>query len=178
MNHAPVSSVSAPTAPATAALTRQSDRPQQLLGDAYLKFELAPGIRAILSMAQVQEVLALPMHRLTPMPNLPPALLGLMNRRSRVLWVADLARMLGVGCFDAGVRQCSILIVRGGRGGLGLAVQQVEGTAWLKPEEIQPVPSNLATNLLAYLRGCVVQSQEVWLVLDAEAILQSAALLG
>jgi positive phototaxis protein PixI len=169
------------TADLRSSLLRSGDRPQQLLGDAYLKFELAPGIRAVLSMKQVQEVLSLPMHRLTPMPNLPPALLGLMNRRSRVLWVADLARMLGVGCFDAGVRQCSIMIVRGsGSTGramvLGLAVQQVEGTAWLKPDDIQPVPTNLATNLLAYLRGCVVHPQEVWLVLDAEAILQSSAL--
>jgi hypothetical protein len=49
----------------TSALTLTLDsgnlisRPQKARGDAYLKFELAQGIQAVISMQQVQEVLVL-----------------------------------------------------------------------------------------------------------------------
>jgi len=46
-------------------------------------------------MKQVQKVLVLLPKRLAPMPNMPACILGLTNRRSRVLWVADLANLLG-----------------------------------------------------------------------------------
>ena len=60
----------------------------------YLKFTL--GLQAaLLPTQQVQEAITIPTARITPMPNMPPALLGLINRRSQVLWVTDLALLLG-----------------------------------------------------------------------------------
>jgi twitching motility protein PilI len=50
----------------------------------YLRFSLGPQ-SALLPTQQVQEAIAIPASRITPMPNLPPAMLGLINRRSQVL---------------------------------------------------------------------------------------------
>ncbi|MBD2022066.1 purine-binding chemotaxis protein CheW [Leptolyngbya sp. FACHB-36] len=158
----------------TTALTLASNRPQ--VGDAFLKFELGSHIPAVLPMRQVQEVVSLPMHRLTSMPNMPACVLGLMNRRSRVLWVIDLARVLGIGFMDASVRECNVMIARTGTTALGIAVPHVEGMAWLPPTDIQPPPGHVASGLVPYLRGCVLRSQEILLVLDAEAILHSSML--
>lgn len=158
----------------SSALTLQPNRSQKVLGDAYLKFQLAQGVHSVLAMKQVQEVLILPMHRLTPMPNMPACVLGLMNRRSHVMWVVDLAQMLGMPALDANSRQHNLVIVRVGTITLALAVQRVGGISWINSNNIQQPPGHTTSQLLTYLRGCVLQDQEVVLVLDAEAIIQSS----
>ncbi|SRR5579883_1690858 len=158
------------------ALALQSNRPQNALGDAYLKFLLDPQTPVVLPMKQVQEVLVLAANRLTPMPNMPPCVIGLMNRRSRVLWVVDLTRMFGMRPLDLNTQQHSLMIIRPGTIALGIVVHRVEGMVWMTPEQIQTPPSHVAPNLLSYLRGCVLQEQELWFVLDALSVLQSPIL--
>lgn len=160
----------------TSVLVPRSARPQKVLGDAYLKFQIDKSVSAALLMKQVQEVLVLQSFRLTPMPNMPTCVLGLMNRRSHVLWVVDLAQMMGFGCLDPNTQQHNIAIARIGKAALGIAVHQVEGMGWLSSDEIQPAPNHLPAEMLSYLRGCVLQDQQVRLVIDAEAILQSPML--
>lgn len=154
----------------------QPGRQQKPVGDAYLRFRLGQQTPAVFSMKHVQEALILPVHRLTPMPNMPACMLGLMNRRSRVMWVIDLAQLLGLPVLDTSVRQYSLVIIRVGSIPLGLGVQKIEGIAWLTAESIQPPPGQAPSSLLPYLRGCVLQQKEILLVLNAEAIVQSSIL--
>ncbi len=158
------------------ALTPPVNRPPQVLGEAYLKFLLDPQTPIVLPMKQVQEVLVLSANRLTPMPNMPACIIGLMNRRSRVLWVADLTRLLGTPALDLNTQQHSLVIIRPGTISLGVVVQRVEGMVWLTSDQIQPPPSHVPSSLLTYLRGCVLQEQEIWFVLDALSLLQSPVL--
>ena len=151
-------------------------RQQKPVGDAYLKFRLGQQTPAVFSMKHVQEALILPAHRLTPMPNMPACLLGLMNRRSRVMWVVDLAQLLGLPVLDASARQYSLVIIRVGSVPLALGVQKIEGIAWLTAESIQPPPGQAPSSLLPYLRGCILQQKEILLVLNAEAVVQSSVL--
>lgn len=169
----------------TSALTLTSDQirgtlvsPQKAPGDAYLKFEIAQGIQAVISMHQVQEVLVLPPQRLTAMPNMPTCILGLTHRRGRVLWAADLAKLLEIGSLDPSPRQYDLMILRTATTTIAIAVQRVDGILSIAPETIQPPPSHIAVNLLTYLQGCVLQSQDFLLVLDAESILQAAVFQG
>lgn len=163
----------------TSALTLTPDRsdlvakPAKAPGDAYLKFEIAQGVQAVIPMQQVQEVLVLPTQRLTAMPKMPPSILGLTHHRSRVLWVADLAKLLDVSSLDPSPRQYDLMILRTASTTIAIAVQRVDGILWITPEAIQPPPSHTAVSLIAYLRGCIFQSQDFLLVLNAEAILQS-----
>ncbi|MBF2000174.1 MAG: purine-binding chemotaxis protein CheW [Synechococcales cyanobacterium C42_A2020_086] len=162
--------------PLTLALSSQ--RPAT--GDAHLKFRLGHQTPAVFSMQCVQEALILPARRLTPMPNVPAPLLGLINRRSRVLWVLDLAQILGLALLDLNAQQYTLVLIQVGAVSLGLAVQQVEGIVRLAPEAIQPPVGQISSSLVPYLRGCALQhqeeKQEIVLVLDAEAIVQSPLL--
>ncbi len=153
-----------------------STRSPRTSGDPYLKLHLCARTPALLSMQHTQEAMVLPARRLTPMPNMPSSLLGLTNRRSRVLWVVDLAQMLGLPPLQTTVQQQSVVIIQVGAAPLGLAVHHVEGITWVLPETIQTVPDQLSTGLVPYLRGCVLQSNDLALVLDAEAIVQSPLL--
>jgi positive phototaxis protein PixI len=162
------------------ALALSSQRPQKTIGDVYLKFRLNHQISAVFSMKYVQEVLVLPARRLTPMPNMPASMLGLMNRRSRVMWVVDMAHMLGLSVLDVNVQQYTLVLIQIGAVPLGLAVQRVDGIIRLQPDDIQSPLGQVSTALVPYLRGCALQQQEqkqeMLLVLDAEAIVQSPIL--
>jgi twitching motility protein PilI len=164
----------------TAALTLFSNSPSRASGEAFLKFQLARQTPAVFSMKSVQEVTVLPARRLTPMPNMPALMLGLMNRRSRVMWVIDLPQLLGVSTLDANVQQYPLILIQVGSVPLGLAVHQVEGITRLEPEAIQPPPGQIAASLVPYLQGCILQEQdhkqEILLVLDAEAVIQAPVL--
>jgi twitching motility protein PilI len=153
---------------------------QKPVGDAYLKFQLDEQTQAVFSMKYVQEVLTLPARRLTPMPNMPASMLGLMNRRSRVLWLIDLAQILGLSVLDTNVQQYTLILIQVNAVSLGLAIQQVEGITRIPTDAIQPLTGQVSPALLPYVRGCVLQSQdhkqEMLLVLDAEAVLQSPVL--
>jgi twitching motility protein PilI len=146
------------------------------LGDTYLKFQLSQQTPAVLSMSRAQEVVVLPVERLTPMPNMPPFVMGLLNRRSKVLWLIDLARMLGLPGDLSNVQHYNLIIINSGSVSLGLIVQAVEGVVRLTPESIQSPLGQVSSGLVPYLRGCVLQEQEILLVLDAEAIMRSPLL--
>jgi positive phototaxis protein PixI len=166
----------------TSALAKFPNPPQNKknLGDSYLKFQFGEQTPAVLPMSRAQEVIILPVGRLTPMPNMPPYITGLVNRRSRVLWMIDLAQMLGLPGVEANVQHYNIVIISNGSATFGLIVQTVEGVLRLMPESIQSPFGQVSVGLVPYLRGCVLQEKEILLVLDAEAIcrspfLQSAA---
>jgi twitching motility protein PilI len=158
------------------ATTRKGEIAPQNLGESYLKFEVGQGTQVGLPMKQVQEVMVLQPRYLTPMPNLMPGLLGLMHRRSRVLWVIDLAMLLDVGRLDYSPQQYDIVILRTGSISVAAAVKQVDGIAWALPDALQPVPSHVTKGLIPYSRACILQSQDVVFMLDGEAILQSPLL--
>jgi twitching motility protein PilI len=158
------------------ALTVQSSRPQRMVGDAYIRFHLVPKTQAVLAMQQVQEVISLPAQRLTPMPNMPACILGLMNRRSRAIWVVDLAQVLGIPGFDANRNQYDVILVQVDTIALAFAVQQIDSITWLAANTIQPAPNHVPTNVQAFLKGCVLQAAELWLVLDAAAIVHAPLL--
>ena len=160
----------------TTALPTQLSRIQRNAGDAYLRLQLNHQTPAVVAMEHTQEVLVVPAGRITPMPNMPACVLGLLNQRSRVLWVVDLPQMLDLQAFDRDVQQYNIAIVRVGSIPLGLVVQEVKGVMRLTAASLQSPIGTVAPGLIPYLRGCILQQTEVLLVLDAEAIVHSPVL--
>lgn len=151
-------------------------RPDRAPGDPYLHLQLIEGVHAVFAMPQVQEVYTLPAHRLTPMPNLPACILGLMHHRSDVVWVVDLATILGLGGLGVNYQHYNLVMVRSGELVLALAIQSILGFCWLTPEAIYPIHGQVSAALQPYLHGYAMREQEVLLVLNAEAILHSTAL--
>lgn len=155
------------------ASTQQS---QNNLGDGYLKFKLNRQTPALLSMRHTQEGIIVPVEAVTPMPNMPQSILGLMNWRSRIVWAIDLPRMLNLQYPDTRQRSYNVIIVRVESVLLGLVVQEIVGTARLTLDVIRSPIGHIASSLVPYLRGCVIEEHEILLVLDALAIVQSSIL--
>lgn len=111
------------------------------------------------------------------MPNMHPAMLGLMNRRSRVLWVVDLSRLIGLPYLDSMTQHYSLILIQVGRVALGLAIHKLEGMTWFGSDSVKSPVGHVAPELIPYLRGCVLENQEITMVLDVEAISQSPVFL-
>jgi twitching motility protein PilI len=104
-------------------------------------------------------------------------MLGLMNRRSHVLWAVDLIQLLGLSISNTSVQQYNLVIVQANSIPLGLAIQRVQGITWLETDAIQAPPGQVSLGIVPYLSGCVLQQQNVLLILDAAAIVQSSSSL-
>ena len=172
-------------------LAHRSLQPEGTSGTACLGFQLNEQTPALFSMNQVQEVIVLPAHQITPMPNMPPCVLGLSTRRSRVMWLVDLAHMLLSTPLPQNVRSYNVVIIRvtptlpqqntlvataHSQALLGLIVPTMKGAIRIQPELIQTPKGHFAPSLAPCLRGCLLQQSEMLLVLDAEAIARSPIL--
>lgn len=142
----------------------------------YLKFYIDAHTPALLSMKNIQEAVVLSSGLLTTMPNMPPYILGLTNRRSRVMWVIDISQMLGLSQMAFIPPKLDILVIKVGSFISALAIHKIEGTIRVDANEINAAPSHISPALIPYLDGCVLKSKTIFLVLDAEAIAQSALL--
>jgi positive phototaxis protein PixI len=157
-------------------ITLSINQNQNNLGDGYLKFQLNRQTYALLSMRQTQEAIIVPFEAVTSMPNMPSCILGLMNWRSRIIWAIDLPRMLNLEYLENRLRQYNVIVIRVESVIVGLVVQEIKGTAKFMPDDIRSPLGHIASSLVPYLRGCVIQEKEILLVLDAQAIVQSSIL--
>ncbi|MBV9388833.1 MAG: purine-binding chemotaxis protein CheW [Chroococcidiopsidaceae cyanobacterium CP_BM_ER_R8_30] len=151
----------------------QTNQLQRILRDTYLKFLIEQDTPAILAVEYVQEVIVVPSTSLNSMPNMPNYILGLLNRRNKILWVIDLAQMLNLKAFTADTKQYNLAIIKVGQIPLGIVVYAVQGVTQFAPENLQSVQGLVTSTLAYYLHGCILQQQEILLVLKAEAIVQS-----
>lgn len=140
------------------------------VGDIYVRFQVELHTSAILSMEYVQEVIIVPVDRITPIPNMPECITGLLNRRNRVLWVIDLAQLLNLQPVDTNVQQYHIIIIRVGQVPLALIVQEVKGVTRFVADCIQSPVALDASNITPYINGYILEQQETLLVMNAEAI--------
>ena len=143
------------------------------LGNSYLRFHLEKHTPAILPMEYTQEVLIVPVRRITPMPNMAECVLGLLNWRNRVLWVIDLAQMLKFQPLDTTAQQYHMVIIKVEHVPLGLVVQEVKGVTQFPLDSIQSPSGLVSSDLMSYLHGCIQHSSELLLVLSAEAIMEN-----
>lgn len=146
------------------------------LGDGYLKFRINQQTLAVLSMRHTQEAIVMPVESITSMPGMAPCILGLMNWRSRIVWAVDLPRMLNLEPLETRLRQYNVIITRVDSLLLGLVVDDILGTTKFMPDEVRSPVGQVASSLVPYLRGCIIQQTETLLVLDAQAIIHSSVL--
>ena len=139
----------------------------------YLQFKLNQQTSAILSMNYTQEAVILPVESVTSMPNMLPCVLGLINWRSRIIWAIDLPRMLNLEFLDGRLRQYNIIVIQVESLLLGLVVHEVKGITKFISDDIESPVGQVASSLVPYLSGCVVQEEEILLVLDAQSIIDS-----
>lgn len=144
-------------------------------GELFLKFKLATGSELALPAVAVAEVMSIGPEKITPMPNVSSLLLGTLNLRGEIIWVADLGQFLGESQplnIDRG--EIPVIAVMEQQDLLmGLAVESVVGMEWLKSEMVTPNP-HLSDAMAGFVRGEWVRSEGGSLpLLDHVSILRS-----
>jgi len=146
-------------------------------GELHLRFFVPSGDEFALPATGIREVISPPPDRITPIPNVSPLLLGTLNVRGRVIWVADLGQFLGDSTSLTTDRsEISVIAVEDQDAMLGLAVDRIVGMVWLDIEELQ-MPTNVQDGMAPFLRGEWSQGKEgnrYLRLLDQVAILRSA----
>lgn len=157
------------------ALSVRAQTPQ--VGDLYLQLQIDPETPGVLIMQSVQEVLMLPADRLTIMPGMPACVMGLINRRSHIHWVIDLAHLLQLQPLVPSQPQHTVIMLKAGTGLLAIAVAGVQGSVRLSADRIQSTHSS-TLGLGNYSQGYVLLQDQIAQVLNAEAIVKAPMLLS
>lgn len=152
---------------------------RQLTTQAFLRLRLDTQTTFLLPMDSVQEVLTLPSQRISVMPNMPACVLGLLNRRSKIVWAIDLALLLGVTPIESHLQQYTAAIVQANEEWLGLVVRSIEGVSRFLPDALQsPLGGVVKEQWVPYVRGCILEENKILIVLDPQALAQSSELKG
>jgi twitching motility protein PilI len=145
-------------------------------GELHLRFHTPSGNEFALPASGIREVLSSAPDRITPIPNVSPLLLGALNVRGQVIWVADLGQFLGdSSTLNTDRQEIPVIAIEDQDTLLGLAVSQVLGMTWLDLEQLQP-PTDVPDSVAPFLKGewRLTETDQVLRVLDQVAILRSA----
>ncbi len=146
-------------------------------GELYLRFHLPSQEEFALPAIAIREVMQQSPERITPIPNASPLLLGTLNLRGQVIWVADLGQFLGNTVpLRTDRPEIPVIAVEEQETILGLAVDQLGDMEWLDIENLQ-ASNNIADHIAPYVQGEWVAEDnpnQVLRLLDQVAILRSA----
>jgi purine-binding chemotaxis protein CheW len=146
-------------------------------GDLHLRFLLSSKIELALPAIGVREILSPSPDRITPIPNISPLMLGVMNLRGQVIWVADLGQFLGDPVpLNIERNEIPVIAIEGEDIILGLAVEQVLGTDWLANDQLR-VPMDIPDAMAPFVQGewpANAERQYSSKLLDTFALLRSA----
>jgi purine-binding chemotaxis protein CheW len=141
--------------------------PPAARGGTYLVFTLA-GDEYAASVAGVREIIgALPITRV---PGLPPAVLGVVNLRGRIIPVVDLRVRFALDAVDHGERTC-IIVVQSAGAEYGVVVDRVLEVATIGDDAIEDAPVFAADVDTEYLCGIARHGSRVRLLLDLPRVL-------
>ena len=152
----------------------------------FLRFQLVPDTTLLFPVAQLTEVITIPLGQIVPIPQMPSWVMGVYNWRGEILWMIDLGALLGLTPWHQESQVTpiyrTIVLHSGGysqstakahRQHLGAVVSRVDDMEWCNPNEIQSPPGSAITPSLApFLRGYWLPPQgKMLVVLNGEAIL-------
>ena len=107
-------------------------------GELHLRFLNVSGEEFALPATGIKEVIAPAPERITPIPNISSLLLGTLNVRGRVIWVADLGQFLGDSTpLTTDRAEIPVIAVEDQDIMLGLAVDHIVGMDWLNIDNVQ-----------------------------------------
>lgn len=157
-------------------LVQPTSQVKKNVGDAYLKLQLERQTLAVVPLQYAQEAIVVPSRRITPMANMPACVIGLLNQRSKILWVVDLPQMLGLQPTERKLQNYNVAIIKVGQLPLALVVAQIKGVIRFSIDAIQSPIGKTSEGLTPYLRGLAMQDKEILLVLEPEAVVTAPVL--
>lgn len=146
-------------------------------GELHLRFYVPSGNEFALGASGIREVISPSPDRITPIPNASPLLLGTLNWRGQVIWVADLGQFLGDSQpLNTDKPEIPVIAVEDQDTMLGLAVDRIVGMDWLDIDQVQML-TNVPDSMAPFLRGEWLldeASNQFLRLLDQVAIVRSA----
>jgi len=133
----------------------------ELAGTAY-----AVPSRAVERMEMVETV--------TPVPNAPAFVDGIVFSRGRVVPAVNLRRRFGFERADYDLRTRLVVVAHAGRS-VGLIVDAAREFVTIKTDDVQPPPEGLVGTSGSYLAGVATLAGKVILILDVTAVLEHTA---
>ena len=126
----------------------------------------------------IREVIELSPDLITPIPNTSPLLLGTLNLRGRLIWVADLGQFLGETTpLNMDCSEIPVIAIEDQDTIVGLGVQEICGMDWLDVQYLK-TQNNVPDAMAPFLRGELLfdtEKEKKYLrLLDQIAILRSA----
>jgi purine-binding chemotaxis protein CheW len=157
----------------------QNPRDKGEKGGKYLTFSLA-GEEYGIAILKVKEIIG--MMPITPVPQAPSFVKGVVNLRGRVIPVTDFRRKFGMEEKEYTERTCIIVVEISGRDStimMGLVVDSVSEVLNIKGEDIENTPSFGSQINTDYILGMAKMEGGVKILLDIDKVMndEEAALL-
>ncbi|MBL1210251.1 chemotaxis protein CheW [Geminocystis sp. GBBB08] len=156
-------------------LEQQGEEVQAPEGELHLRFTLPSGDKFALPAVGIREVMQQEPDRITPIPNASPLLLGTINLRGEIIWVADLGQFLGYpNMLNTDRSEVPVIAIEEQEIILGLAVDKLGAMQWLDVDTLQ-IPQNIPDHIAPYIQGEWLDEENNYVrLLDQIAILRSA----
>lgn len=146
-------------------------------GELHLRFYLASGDACAFPATGIAEVMHQTPDQIAPIPNASPLLLGTINLRGRVIWVADLGQFLGdTVALKTDRPTIPVIAIEDQEQILGLAISSIGDMDWLDIEQLeiyQPPSDNMAPFVQAQWQP-ESETDTIINLLDPAKILRSA----
>jgi twitching motility protein PilI len=148
-----------------------------LSSELHLRFYLPSGQEFAFLATGIREVIELSPSRITQIPNTSPLLLGTINLRGRLIWVADLGQFMGETTpLNTDCPEISIIVIEDQDTILGLGVAEISGIDWLDIGHLVSL-NHVPDDQTEFLRGAYIfdtETERKYLqLLDQVAILRS-----
>ncbi|HHP7229580.1 MAG TPA: chemotaxis protein CheW [Xenococcaceae cyanobacterium] len=146
-------------------------------GELHLSFYLASGQEFALPATSIAEVLYPTNDDIAPIPNASSLLLGTINLRGKIVWVADLGQFLGESkLLNPDRSTIPVIAIENQEQVLGLAIDKIGDMDWLDVESLvaaHDLPDSMAPFILGQWSGKKLENRILHL-LDSVKILRSA----
>lgn len=142
------------------------------VGELHLRFFLPSGSEFALGATEITEVMQQATDRITPIPNSSSLLLGTINLRGQVIWVADLGQFLGDSVPLSLEAEIPVIAIESQETILGLAIARLGEMEWLDTGQLQSA-TDISSRLAPYVQGEWLIHNTPLRLLDPQAILRS-----
>ncbi|SDZ80190.1 purine-binding chemotaxis protein CheW [Desulfuromusa kysingii] len=114
---------------------------------------------------------------LTPLPNCPEHLVGIMNHRGSLLPIIDIRELLSMptGAFT---HEAKVIVPSDDHLTVGLAIDMIHDIVSLPPAEISPLPASVASEVETYALGSAVCDDRPVTILALPPILEKLSLMA
>ena len=110
-------------------------------------------------------------QRLTPLPQAPPFIDGVINLRGAVIPVVDLRKRFGMAAREESTVSTRLLIVRLSSQTLGLVVDDVTEVITVPVKDIKPPPALSESSVANHLLGVCLSGDSLVMLLDIDKLL-------